>query len=144
MAIRRTNKGAQIDMDALMAARPNIPAVGNMKVNAKGDELGANGKVVKRNEDRVREYYRNTDQATVDKASLKGDSPSKKLQPDLGEAVPATAKTAKAEKKAKPKKVQAPVVDEFDDVSQEPLGFKERELPNGDIEMVPYYREEDK
>lgn len=143
MAIRRTNKGAQIDMDALMAASTNTPAVGNMRVNAKGDELGANGKVVKRNEDRVREYYRNTNQTAVDKTSLKGTSPSNKLQPDLGEAVPATAKTAKAEKRAKPKKVKAPVVDEFDDVGQEPLGYKERELPNGDIEMVPYYRPED-
>jgi len=26
----------------------------------------------------------------------------------------------------------------------EPLGFKEVELPNGDIDMVPYYKEEDK
>ena len=29
----------------------------------------------------------------------------------------------------------------FDD--NEPLGFKEVEQPNGDIEMVPYYTEED-
>jgi hypothetical protein len=35
--------------------------------------------------------------------------------------------------------------DEFDaPEGTEPLGFKEVELPNGDIDMVPYYREEDK
>ena len=59
-------------------------------------------------------------------------------------------KTAKTQKEnVRTKKVQpdptpepeAPQGESFDD--QEPIGFKEVELPNGDIEMVPYYTQED-
>lgn len=145
MAIRRTSKGIQVDMDALIASSSKrTPAVGNMSVNAKGDELGHGGKVVKKNEDRVRDYYKNNTKAPVVKKSLKGDTPSK-LEPDSDTAVSKTATTAKAEKKAsKPKKVEAPAVDEFDSTDMEPLGYKEVELPNGDIQMVPYYNDDDK
>ena len=33
------------------------PAMGNMKVNAKGDVIGRNGEIVPKAEDRVRAYY---------------------------------------------------------------------------------------
>ena len=36
---------------------------------------------------------------------------------------------------------EAPKGESFDE--QEPLGFKEVQLPNGDIDMVPYYTEDD-
>ena len=36
---------------------------------------------------------------------------------------------------------EAPLGESFDE--DEPLGFKEVELPNGDIEMVPYYTQEE-
>ena len=36
---------------------------------------------------------------------------------------------------------EAPLGESFDE--DEPLGYKEVELPNGDIEMVPYYTQED-
>ena len=150
MATRRTNRGATIDMDALMASSSS-PAVGNMGVNANGD-LIKGGKVVKKNEDRVREYYRANPKSSTANASLKGDTPSK-LQPDMDPAPavqPKTAKTAKTTKAAKASKSKpdpAPVVepDEFDaPAGVEPLGYKEVELPNGDIQMVPYYNDSDK
>jgi hypothetical protein len=61
-------------------------------------------------------------------------------------SAPKTASTAKENRRTQPKPKPAPVVepDEFaqpDDL--EPLGYKEISLPNGDIEMVPYYRPED-
>ena len=41
MVTRKTNRGAPIDFDALMAQQsPSDPALGNMGVNAKGDKLG--------------------------------------------------------------------------------------------------------
>ena len=145
MATRRTNNGKQIDMDALMSASSvNSPAVGNMGINAKGDVVQG-GRVVKKNEDRVREYYKSNPKSSTANASLKGTTPSK-LQPDEDTPVntPKTTSTAKAEKKArKPKKVEAPAVDEFDSTEIEPLGYKEVELPNGDIQMVPYYNDSD-
>ena len=36
------------------------PAVGNARVNARGDELGAGGQIVRKKEDVVKEYYENS------------------------------------------------------------------------------------
>jgi hypothetical protein len=45
--VRRTAMGDGIDMDMLRLANENTIAVGNMKVNARGDQLGPGGKVIK-------------------------------------------------------------------------------------------------
>ncbi len=58
MVTRKSNKGQNIDMEALIAANKESPAVGNMRVNAAGDVVGPGGKVVQPNEDRVRAYYK--------------------------------------------------------------------------------------
>ena len=42
----RTMQGRMIDIEKLRAANESTQAVGNMNVNAKGDVLGAGGKVV--------------------------------------------------------------------------------------------------
>ena len=43
----RTMQGRQIDMGKLQAPNELMPAVGNIKVNARGDELGSGGKIVR-------------------------------------------------------------------------------------------------
>ena len=143
MTIKRSNRGASIDFDALIAKAGDSTAVGNMRVNAQGDVLGKGGEIVQRNEDRVRAYYKNNPRSSTS-ASLKGDTPTQKLQPDTSiPDAPKTAATAKENvRTAKP--VPAPVVepDEFD-APNEPVGYREVELPNGDIEMVPVYKAED-
>lgn len=167
MATRKSNRGQAIDMEALIAANKATPAVGNMRVNAAGDQIGAGGEVVKKNEDRVREYYTKNPRSSTAKVSLKGKSPGLSPDVDSNGMEPKTAKTAaenvrtaqepqvsdtvdeiiKDKKKATKKKVEPePVIEpeEFDaPEGAEPLGFKEVELPNGDIEMVPYYKPED-
>lgn len=145
MAIRISNKGVPVDMDALMAANKNVSALGNMRVNASGDVINSRGEIVQRNEDRVRAYYKNNPKSSTGAASLKN-----KLTPkDVAESVPGdasvpTAETLKENKRTRNKREQVPVAqpDEFN-APQEPLGYREVQLPNGDIEMVPYYREED-
>lgn len=151
MAIIRTNNGKEIDMGKLIQGNRNQRAVGNMNVNAQGDVIGAGGEVIKKNEERVREYYKNNPRSSTSNQSLKGEMP--KLKPDNDKPVPKgtapkTAQTAKENKRTATKKAAPapePVVepDEFD-APMEPLGYNEVEMPNGDIEMVPYYREEDK
>lgn len=48
MAIQhKTARGAAVDMDRLRLANEKTIAVGNMKVNARGDQLGPGGKVIK-------------------------------------------------------------------------------------------------
>ena len=39
-------RGKEIDMEKLTLKNETTPAVGNMKVNARGDELGKGGKIV--------------------------------------------------------------------------------------------------
>ena len=53
----RSMQGKEIDMDKLMLQNEMMPAVGNVRMNARGDELGPGGKVAKKREDIVSEYY---------------------------------------------------------------------------------------
>jgi hypothetical protein len=43
----RTARGIPLDMDRIRLANETTIAVGNMKVNARGDQLGAGGKIIK-------------------------------------------------------------------------------------------------
>jgi len=56
--VYRTMQGKQIDMDLLRKRNELTPAVGNARVNARGDELGPGGKIIKKREDIVKEHYR--------------------------------------------------------------------------------------
>lgn len=50
-------QGKQIDMDLLRQRNELTPAVGNMRVNARGDELGPGGKIIRKREEILKEYY---------------------------------------------------------------------------------------
>ena len=43
-------QGKEIDMGKLISRNENSLAVGNMKVNARGDQIGPGGKVIKTRE----------------------------------------------------------------------------------------------
>lgn len=53
----RTMQGKEVDMEKLMTQHELMPAIGNLRVNARGDELGAGGKIIRKKEDVVAEYY---------------------------------------------------------------------------------------
>jgi hypothetical protein len=73
----RTMQGKEIDMEKLMRQHELMPAIGNMKVNARGDELGPGGKIVKKREEVVAEYYEDNPNATkaTRKAPVIADTP---------------------------------------------------------------------
>lgn len=77
--IYRTAQGKRIDIDAFIARNENTQAVGNMNVNARGDVLGAGGRVVKTREQVMAEYYRDNPNAVRDeqvtRVSLQPDAP---------------------------------------------------------------------
>ena len=146
MVQKRSNRGVIIDFDKLIAEQGDRPAMGNMGVDAKGNKLGPNGTIIQKNEDRVRKYIKDNPITSNDRVSLKGNN---KLQPDNAGTHPLddikTAKTAQENVRT------APPVEEPDEFAEpeveplpEPLGYNEVELPNGDIDMIPYYNEEDK
>lgn len=55
--VYRTARGKQVDLDLLISRNELTPAVGNHKVNARGDELGKGGKIVRKREDVLKDYY---------------------------------------------------------------------------------------
>ena len=59
-------QGKQIDMEKLQMKNELLPAIGNMKVNARGDELGAGGKIVRTREQILQDYYKNNSRAIED------------------------------------------------------------------------------
>ena len=63
--VHRTMQGREVDMEKLMRQNELMPAVGNMRVNARGDELGPGGKIVKKREDVVAEYYEHNPNAVL-------------------------------------------------------------------------------
>jgi hypothetical protein len=52
----RTSSGQQVDFGALLLNNETVPALGNMNVNARGDEIAPDGTIVKSREDIMREY----------------------------------------------------------------------------------------
>ena len=50
-------RGKRVDLDLLRKRNELTPAVGNARVNARGDELGPGGKIIRSKENIVKDYY---------------------------------------------------------------------------------------
>ena len=55
--VHTTMRGKELDMEKLSLRNELTPAVGNVRVNARGDEIGEGGKIVKTKEQILAEYY---------------------------------------------------------------------------------------
>ena len=53
----RSMRGKSVDMDLLRKRNELTPAVGNARVNARGDELGPNGTIIRKREEIVADHY---------------------------------------------------------------------------------------
>ena len=71
MTARRTNQGQSIDMDSIALKNEKEIALGNMKVNARGDKLGPGGKIIAERDKVARAYYENNPKAVVQSVSIK-------------------------------------------------------------------------
>jgi hypothetical protein len=103
-------RGVTIDMDSLRRENEKVPAIGNMKVNAKGDQINR-GTITKTADQIARENHRV--QSAVVNTGLKGRQPETagiSVEPGKPEGKPVTKVKATVEKKV-----------------------VERELPSGDI-----------
>lgn len=74
-------RGVAIDMDAMRAMNEASPAVGNARMNARGDILGKNGQIEVRREQIARDYYKNNPQAAK-QVSLKPAIPDAFVSPE--------------------------------------------------------------
>ena len=53
--VYRSMQGKEVDMHKLVMQNEMTVAVGNVRVNARGDELGPGGKIIKKREDVLKE-----------------------------------------------------------------------------------------
>ena len=77
----RTMQGRMIDIEKLRAANESIPAVGNMKVNARGDQLGAGGQVITPKETIMRKYYEQPKGMVDDTPTKNKPTPAPTVEP---------------------------------------------------------------
>ena len=105
MAQRKTNRGQVIDMEALIAAQGDRPAMGNAGTDAHGNVLGPDGKIETPAEERVRAYYEDNPMSSTAQQSLKGNQPQAEFTQEDNLQEVKTAQTSKDNKrtaKAKP------------------------------------------
>lgn len=55
--VHRTMQGKEIDLDKLRIRNETTLAVGNARMNARGDQLGPGGKIIKKREESSTEYH---------------------------------------------------------------------------------------
>lgn len=129
--VYRSVNGKEIDMDSLRLVNEHSIAVGNMKVNARGDELGPGGKILRTREDVL--------------ADRMPPAPSKAQDPN--KPVSAPSKAARADTPVQQAMKQPAVPVEFpDDVDeQEPYTKEELALLGvaEDIQVGPEPKEDD-
>jgi len=84
-------QGKTIDMDMLRQRNELTPAVGNARVNARGDELGPGGKIVRKKEEVLKDYYDGKNgmpEQTAVTRKAKADTVEKDLTDDWVEPEP--------------------------------------------------------
>jgi hypothetical protein len=110
--IYKTMRGKVVDMDLLQQRNELTPAVGNARVNARGDELGAGGKIIRKKEDLMKEYYENSNRVPDEPMTRTVTKPTVK-EPD---STVKTNKTTRAQKKVAEGIAEDPkMADEFGD-----------------------------
>lgn len=85
--IYRSMQGKVVDFEALKARNELTVAVGNADMNARGDKIGPGGKIIKRREEVVAEYYE--------------DNPNARPKQNIPPPPPKPAATLKPEVKKK-------------------------------------------
>lgn len=63
--IYRSAQGQLINLDALVLLNERAHAVGNMNINANGDDVAPDGTVLKTREEKMKEYYNSNQQQNV-------------------------------------------------------------------------------
>jgi hypothetical protein len=125
---KRTAMGQMIDMDRLRLANESVIAVGNTRSNARGDQLGAGGQVVKTRAQIQQDYYKlntptgnDTPVAQSSRAAAEADTSVNLLQPTAEDTPVVASSVAAASAYAKPRGSFAEAVAEDTEVKQELL-----------------------
>tara|TARA_Y100000114_G_scaffold137206_1_gene139328 strand:- start:2143 stop:2673 length:531 start_codon:yes stop_codon:yes gene_type:complete len=93
----RTASGKLVDMDTLALRNEYTIAVGNMNVNARGDQLGEGGQIVKTREEIMAEHYA-TKGAVVPKQTNSREVAAPTIEADKAPVAPTVDPEVAAEK----------------------------------------------
>lgn len=95
----RSMQGKIVDMELLAQKNELAPAIGNVRVNARGDELGPGGKIVRKREEIMAEYYENNPHAVRDEQYVRKN-------PSAPKDLPNESKTSEVKKSGIKKEVK--------------------------------------
>ena len=133
MAVRQTGRkqyksmqGKAIDMDLLRQRNELTPAVGNVRVNARGDELGPGGKIIKKREEVLRDYYEDNAPPTQFEEPTGKPAEEPVVEPELAVEVEEPTNTKTSSTKPKPGKTKAESKQEDDWVEDAEGNFVKR------------------
>ena len=124
-------RGKTVDMDLLRKRNELTPAVGNARVNARGDELGPGGQIIKKREDVVAEHYATA--GTAVEASGRASAPVADSPEPAPAPVEPVKKTVTRTKKEEPVVVDAPLTA----AEQEMLDEADAWVEDADGNFVP-------
>lgn len=91
--IYRSAQGRPVDMEQIRLQNEMVPALGNMRVNARGDELGVGGQILRTREQIMAEHYKATVQTT--ESNRPTDTPVLNRAVKKNESVPSSNKQFK-------------------------------------------------
>jgi len=113
--VYKTMQGKSIDMDLLRKKNELTPAVGNARMNARGDILGPGGKIVKKREDVAKEYYKTKPVASETPKPVAAQASTEEVTTTV-ETTPkkATRAQQKVQKEATPSTSELKEFDEMD------------------------------
>lgn len=102
-----TANGRRINMDSIIAQNEESIAIGNMKVNARGDELGPGGKIERTKDQVMQDYYKLNTPVATDRVPTPRQPVVKDLSDDWIE--PAIAESTEDKKIEEPKIEKKPL-----------------------------------
>ncbi len=85
--VYKTANGRVINIDAIMAQNEDSIAIGNMRVNARGDELGPGGKIERTRERVMADYYKLNTPVASDYVPMPRETPKRDMVDDWIEPV---------------------------------------------------------
>ena len=84
----RTSNGRIVDMDLLRQKNELTPAVGNARVNARGDALGPTGQIVRSREDILKDFYASAEAEAEINTKAKIKEADAEFEVDFEESTP--------------------------------------------------------
>lgn len=119
--IYTTMQGKQVDMDLLRKKNELTPAVGNAKVNARGDLLGPGGRIIKKREEVVKDHYNQASRPVADEANYiaKPATAPVAVESTDNKSKIASRKTTRAQQKVEETTLSTSEQAAFDDLDEE-------------------------